>query len=1368
METLKNKDKLDLENSLSSVLPTLESEKPSTSEPDRWLPFAGLPREPYASHEASPVMPLVNASLFSQWTWGWVYPIIATGYQRTLVPLDLWKLPEDITCGVLADRLQTNFTRRKEAVEKWNKEIDDGTYKPWIQRRLWWKFKKSVFGFGDGDGKRTVGLFGALSDTFFYMFWSAGVLKVVADLCTVTSPLVIRALINFATNSYYAHHSGTPLPSVGRGIGLGFVLWALQVITAFCTHQFFGRSGTSGVLARGALIAAIYRRSLVLSQRSRMTITNGHLINHISTDVSRIDYCATFFHGCWTSLTQLIVIIIILLVTLGPASLAGIAVLVLILPSQSLALKHMFRLRIKAMVWTDQRVKLISELLGGMKIIKFFAWEIPYIEKLEQLRSAELLQLRTLLIIRAGNAAMAICIPMLSTVVALITYAALGHSQNPAIIFTSLSLFNLVRMPLQLLPMALSTISDAYNAIGRLTLVFLAEVREDSFNYDPLLPYAIKVEDADFVWDVETSQDEEEKGVSEDTQVLQLRDLNLKIPRGQLCAIVGAVGSGKSSLLQGLIGEMKRTKGSVTFSGSLAYCPQAAWIQNETLKENILFGLPFDEDKYRQVIYDACLEADIAMLPQGENTPIGEKGVNLSGGQKQRINIARALYFDADIVLLDDPLSAVDAHVGKHIFDYAICGGLADKTRVLVTHAVHFLPSVDYIICFENGKITQQGTYPDLIADEDGAFSTLIRNFGGGAQQKKEEEEEEEAEAIEKAPKQPAKIFSSAPAVLEEQRSTGALSNHVLWAFLRAAKGKYTVPLLLGSLSCMQVAQIVGSYWLVWWQEDYFHSTQGVYMGMYGLLGVLQVIFTFMLGASAVVIGYNASKGLHTGAVQGVLRAPMSFFDQSPLGRIMNRFSKDIDTIDNTLNDSFRQFFAMFSSCAGALILVAVVQPPFLVALAFIFAGYLVVIQLFRASGRDLKRLDNFLRSSVYAHFSESLSGLPTIRAYAVSKKFQNTNEQFVDRENEAYYLTVVNQRWLALRLDMLSSILTLIVALISVARRTSVTPSKTGLILSCIITSAQGMTWLVRFATETEYDFNSVERVLQYAEELPQEAPAIIEDHRPDPSWPSQGGIELKNVVMSYRTGLPPVLKGLSLSVAPGEKIGVVGRTGAGKSSIMTALFRLVELTSGAITIDGVDISTIGLADLREKISILPQDALLFNGTIRTNLDPFGVYDDQVLWDALKRSWLVDQDFTVAEEGEDAKVPVGRFSLDSVVGDEGSNLSVGERSLVSLARALVKDSKIIILDEATAAVDVKTDALIQDTIRQQFSDKTLLCIAHRLRTILEYDRIVVMAAGNIAEVDTPIKLYRQRGIFHGMCERSSISEADIIAVSKL
>lgn len=1084
---------------------------------------------------------------------------------------------------------------------------------------------------------------------------------------------------------------------------------------------------------------------------------------------------------------QFVVIMIILLVEIGYSALPGIGFLIIAMPLQMINMKQLFSVRKKSMLWTDKRAKLLQEILGGMRIVKFMAWEMPFLDRLSGIRALELKYVRKLLTFRSGMMAFAMSLPVLAAILSFITYKATAHGLQAATIFTVITLFQLMRMPLMIWPMTLSATADAMNAISRLEVVFEAEVLTEARSIHPDMEDGVRIEKASFSWDAApvvddkmmkklkgkyakaitgfaavaetpkpnkkrrrlqwnkkqkkvTAADEAhieisggaphdaeaglagptgagetqaEPGLEGDEpqdveeRIFTIKDVDLSIPRGSLTAIVGAIGSGKSSLLQGLMGEMRKTDGKVTFSGSTALCAQTPWIQNATVRENILFGQPWDEERYWSAVRDACLEPDLELLDDGDATEIGEKGINLSGGQKQRVNVARALYFNADIIALDDPLSALDAGVGKALFFNAIVGALSGKTRVLVTHALHFLPYVDNIILMEDGMIAEQGTWNELRAQNDGIFARLIRDFGSEDQANLQEENDQEA--IESATKP--KKYDRANMVAKgnahslmqtEERGVGALKKGTYFSYFKAGRGHIMIPLLLLAVTTAQAFTVMTSFWLVYWQEQKWPYGDGFYMGIYAGLGIGSAVSLFFQGFANALLTYFASVRLHRDAIRRVMFAPQSFFDTTPLGRIMNRFAKDIDTLDNTLGDAMRMAIQTLGAIIGATVLLAIVQPYFLVAMVVVLLLYAHNAAFYRRSSREFKRIDAILRSSLYSHFSESLSGIATIRSYGESERFCEDNVKRMDVENRAYYLTIINQRWLGIRLDFLGSLLTFSVAIIVVCSH-SVSAAKGGLGLSTMITVQQSFSWLVRQLAEVENDMVGAERIMHYANELEQEASHQVEAEKPPKEWPAQGRIEFDNVRMKYREELPDVLKGLTINVGAAEKIGVVGRTGAGKSSIMIALFRMAELSSGSIKIDGVDLSKIGLNDLRSGISIIPQDPLLFSGTLRSNIDPFNTKTDIELYEALKRAHLVHSTPRMSMNAPwmsiSGDIPSGaqttgtgqrRFTLETVIEEEGGNLSVGERSLISLARALVRGTKVLVLDEATASVDVE------------------------------------------------------------------------------
>ncbi|KAJ3296180.1 hypothetical protein HK104_001918 [Borealophlyctis nickersoniae] len=816
---------------------------------------------------------------------------------------------------------------------------------------------------------------------------------------------------------------------------------------------------------------------------------------------------------------------------------------------------------------------------------------------------------------------------------------------------------------------------------------------------------------------------------------------------------------------------MKSTKGSVSFSGSLGYCPQQAWIQNASLKENVVFWQPFERERYLMALRDCALEQDLKQLPDGDRTMIGERGINLSGGQKQRVNLARVVYFNSDIVLLDDPLSAVDAHVGRYLFENCILGALKDKTRILVTHQLHFLPKVDIVVVMKDGEVAEFGTYAELMASQ-GEFSVLMRSHGGvdessasETESAMETDDEIAAAGVAKAKQDKVNLDRLGQALSKEskartlmsveERATGSVDIRVWLSYMRAAGNTTFIMGLLIMLILLQAARIGNDMWLVQWTNKRIPNfPDSGYIGVYFAWGISQSLVTYCFGVFFAFASTRAGRVLHKASITRVLRAPVYFFDTTPLGRIINRFSKDQDSMDTQLSDAFRMFSTTLAGTLATFVLIIYATPLFAAPLAPVLVLYYFAQKIYRAVSRELKRLDSLSRSPLYAHVGETLTGLPTIRAYREQNRFVKQNDAMIDTNNAPYYLLFTAQRWMGIRLETLGGLLVFFAATFGILNRTSETLSTAllGLSMSYALEVTQTINWCIRQFTDTEVAMNSVERIEHYAYKIDVEADAIVPSNRPPPGWPQTGEIEVKDLEMKYAPDLPTVLKGVSFNVRDKEKIGVVGRTGSGKSSLMTALFRLTEPTAGSITISGLSTTSIGLRDLRSALAIIPQDPVLFSGSFRTNLDPFSEHTDDELWDALGRANLK------------GKVVGEKEGLEASVTEGGENLSVGQRQLLCLARAMLKKPRIIILDEATANIDYETDAIIQRSLREDFADATILTIAHRLNTIIDYDRVMVLDAGVIVEYDSPRALLdMEGGRFRAMVEQTGPGNAEML-----
>eukprot|EP00817_Percolomonadidae_sp_ATCC50343_P000242 CAMPEP_0117418678 /NCGR_PEP_ID=MMETSP0758-20121206/397_1 /TAXON_ID=63605 /ORGANISM="Percolomonas cosmopolitus, Strain AE-1 (ATCC 50343)" /LENGTH=955 /DNA_ID=CAMNT_0005199297 /DNA_START=1100 /DNA_END=3964 /DNA_ORIENTATION=- len=946
-----------------------------------------------------------------------------------------------------------------------------------------------------------------------------------------------------------------------------------------------------------------------------------------------------------------------------------------------------------------------------------------------------------------------------------------------------------MRVPLTFVGVVIGFAIDVSISVNRIGKLLAAEevsetntidLREDAGDE----PIAVSLH-GDFAWDVVRTPALKVKVKKDDSNLtpidlylrstmktmlgfnLRLEDINLDIPRGAYVCIVGAVGSGKSSLISAMIGEMRQDSGPrVRINGKIAYCPQQAWVMNATLLENITFGTSLDEDRYNRAVNSTALIKDIQQLSGGRLIEIGEKGVNLSGGQKQRLSLARAVYRDADIIIMDDPLSAVDAHVGRHIYENCIMDELKSKTRILVTHQIQYARDADIVLVMQDSKVLQKGTYNELLQEENGHLSRLVKkhlshesheNLEQLEIQEINENEKVEEKKDEKGEKDVQEDDEEKGELMEkEELNRGYISIKVWFQYFQAMGGVFVVvPLLI--LLVLAQAMLLGQDWFLsqWATQTWPSLSSSGHLGIYAGISVAAGIFTLVREYLFYFFGVVAAYRVHNRAMAKVIKSPMSWFDTTPIGRIMSRFSSDLNIMDMQLVVTISTFFGLFVSIIFILILVIVATNGiFLIPIVPIIAIYIILQEVYRKTSREIKRLESVARSPLFAHINETLNGIQTIRSYGVQKLFALQNFRWIDYHNRAFYVQIYSARWLFFRIEILGSTIVLMSSIIVICLSFYADPAvffinhgSLALAITYSLQITQFLSFSIRNITEAEINMNSVERLLHYAQNISEEPSTYPVDQKkkdiPE-EWPQNGEIKFVDFKMKYRPHLPLVLNGVTMTIKPQEKIGVVGRTGAGKSTLMTAIYRLVEAFEGHIEIAGENIANVPIARLRKNLSIIPQEPVLFSGTVRSNLDPFNDHDDAMLWKTLGRAHL-----RKAIEN----LPSG---LDSVVTENGENFSVGQRQLLCLARALLSKSKILILDEATASVDLENDSLIQKTIREEFTDCTILTIAHRLNTIIDSDRVLVMDGGEIAEFDTPKALLEKgsSSIFYDMiCE---------------
>ncbi|KAG0301825.1 hypothetical protein BGZ98_008023 [Dissophora globulifera] len=1222
-----------------------------------------------------------------------------------------------------------------------------------------------------------------------------------------------------------------------------------------------------------------------------------NISNLVGVDIKEMENTISYLHDLYGLPLQLILSTTLLYNLLGKAAFVGIAFMIVTLPIPGVLFAAIQKLFKSIMSTKDDRMDYITEMLTAIRIVKFFGWESKFVEKITACREEELRKTRKTYVQLSFSSIAWNVVPLLNVVVVFLAYTKLyGNEITASVLFTTLAVFNILAMAMNNIQwqvmgamrssVGLKRISrflDDDEIVQDTTITKIDGKAAVHTASHPIIGFV----NASFSW---PNKEHDKTNVKADKKPtlfqrvkakfsktpapvvepdpeaavqerFKLRNISADFPVGQLSLIVGPTGSGKSAMLLALLGELERLDGHMYLprldygesrlrGSGIAYVAQTAWLQNSTIRSNILFGKAFNQARYDAVVEACALVTDFDILESGDATEIGEQGITLSGGQKQRVALARAIYSDATVLLLDDCLSAVDSHTGKHLFQTLTGPLLEDRTVLMATHQVQLtLNSASYVVVLEKGEIVGAGS-PDVVMD-----NGWVDRVAASAPVPDDESEISTLNGEERN-KKAKKADKTKPAVKlieDEKRAQGSVKWKVYMTYLSASGGLPFWTVIVLMFIGEQFLEVGKNGWLAMWANSMAEATgslairgfkaavpepialpmyaalspvngqqygaftmtlfgQGTpetlsvefYLGAYILIGIIFAFSNILVWYYAMVVGsVSGSRVLHAKLLHKVARAKVRFYDTTPIGRIINRFSSDMATVDDSLQQGLGMFLSIGVFISGIVLVISINMPMFLVAAVFIVTVNVAIGWLYVPISRDLKRLNSNSKSPILNHFNETLSGVATIRAYGFQDRFLSTNFVNVDNNNRTFFLLWSTNRWLQWRINLTGSLVAFSTGMLLLRNWGRIEPGWAAMTLSYAMMFTVQMMFLIRIYADNEMNMNAVERISEYID-LEEEPPAIIEGSRPPASWPHSGEIEVDHLTVKYGPNTPEVLKDLTFKIKAGEKVGVVGRTGSGKSTLAISLFRFMEPSHGTIRIDGIDIGKIGLHDLRSNLTIIPQDPVLFKGTLRSNLDPFGEREDRELWEALRRSHLIPADSAAlatatssvkidlletpssaaasaspsapgssapsvkgSQSEETNVVDPSKITLDTTVKENGSNFSQGQRQLIALARALVRQPKVIVMDEATASVDFDTDLKIQTTIREEMADATIITIAHRIRTIADFDRVLVMNAGEVVEFDKPYKLMtKEDGVFRSMCERSTDFET-LLAIAE-
>ncbi|XP_037896202.1 multidrug resistance-associated protein 4 [Glossina fuscipes] len=1347
------------------------------------------------------------AHILSQLTFGWSIPLLYRGSRQGLTADDLTKcLPEDLSQD-LGDKLERN----------WFKEIEVSRYnnrEPHLRNAILRTFYRSAIVDGIICLVYIVlkSVIPAVLAQLLLQFERPSAISNNSLLSNTTHHRHIRSIVSTRGNNEdnvislnKNEATAQKLPSTNSNSTqieeenwefvenfneilhfiwndvhwLGAILVCSTLLGCFLIHHVDLRQRLLGARMRIACCSLIYRKTIAMSMRSAGQTPAGYLINLLSNDVNRLDYGFIFVHWIWIMPIQAVLICYLISTRIGLAAVVGVVGLLLkTIPVQTGLSKLASKLRMKIAERTDARVGIMNELVQGIQVIKMYAWEKPFQTVVKEARRREIKQIRYASYLRGFYLSTMVFTERSTLYITIAAAVFMGNTISADIVFAMAGYYNILQLVAAIwYPLAVSFGAEALVSLTRIQ-AFLQQ--DDCENRTRGITYkmdrmsssgnvkAVVIQEATAKWDPSKVK-------------LTLDKIELSIPKGKLCAIVGPVGAGKSSIMQLILGELPLTDGGVVINGTISYAAQEPWLFSGTVRNNILFGEEYTKARYREITKCCALSADFEQLPYGDKTIVGERGASLSGGQRARISLARAIYKPASIYLLDDPLSAVDAHVGRHLFEEVIgprsCLAQQNVTRILITHQVHFLNEADWIVIIENGRISRQGTYKELIISELDFAKLLERPQRENSKSEsttsnseeysnKEEEDIPYIDGVRENGYQPLRRASSnegsqsrnsenadaelTDKIAAEEQAGGGVSLRVWNAYFRAGSTLVGLSFMVFVMLLSQIVCSGSDYFVnIWTQQEYLRSinettilTTYECLYIYGALIVGVVIMTIFRGFLFFKVCMHASKILHDRMFYSILHAVMKFFDSNPSGRILNRFSKDMGAIDEFLPKAMMDFIQIALVMIGILIVICVVNPILMAAIAIVTVLDILILRLYLRPSQDLKRLEGICRSPVFSHLSSSLSGLATIRSRNLHKIVIREFDDLQNVHSAVWQLTMAANTALGLWLDCVSCCFLTSVTFSFIVLSQQTYSGNVGLAISQAMILTGMVQYGVRQVAESLQQMTSVERVLQYTD-IEQES----DSNKPPPNvWPSHGLIEFRNVYCRYDPNKSPILRDLNIIIEPGWKVGIVGRTGAGKSSFIGALFRLTYI-EGSILIDGIDTNSISLETLRSKISIIPQDPVLFSATIRYNLDPFEKYSDSELWRAL----------------EDVELKGAIPGLDFIVTERGSNFSVGQRQLLCLARAILRNNRILVLDEATANVDPQTDALIQRTIRLKFKHCTVLTVAHRLQTVMDSDRILVMDAGLVREFDKPyILMKNSHGTLRQMVEATG-SEAEML-----